>query len=99
MDHDALALAITDGFVKSSLGRDRSEETKCHHAHMLLGHVTPVICVAMCSKLDIVLTGLLDGSSRLCLEQESKPEVVWKVERDLFTKQICWCKAYANCLI
>ena len=62
VDHDALASAITDGFVKSSLGRDRSEETKCYHAHMLLGHVTPVCCVTMCTKLDVVLSGSLDGS-------------------------------------
>ena len=27
-------------------------------------------------------------SSRLRLEQESKPEIIWKVERDLLTKQI-----------
>jgi len=65
VDHDALASAITDGFVKSSLGRDRSEETKCYHAHTLLGHVTPVTCVAMCSKLDVVLTGSLDG--KICI--------------------------------
>lgn len=62
VDHDALASAITDGFVKSSLGRDRSEETKCFHAHTLLGHVTPVCCVATCTKLDVVVTGSLDGS-------------------------------------
>lgn len=29
-----------------------------------------------------------EACSRLRLEQESKPEVVWKVERDLLTKQI-----------
>jgi WD40 repeat protein len=62
VDHNALASAITDGFVKSSLGRDRSEETRCYHAHTLLGHVTPICCIAMCTKLDVVLTGSLDGS-------------------------------------
>jgi ATP-dependent Clp protease ATP-binding subunit ClpB len=29
-----------------------------------------------------------EACSRLRLEQESKPEIVWKVERDLLTKQI-----------
>merc|ERR1719223_1830515 len=29
-----------------------------------------------------------EACSRLRLEQESKPEIIWKVERDLLTKQI-----------
>lgn len=31
-----------------------------------------------------------EACSRLRLEQESKPEIIWKVERDLLTRQIEW---------
>ena len=86
VDHDALASAITDGFVKSSLGRDRSEETKCYHAHTLLGHVTPVTCVAMCSKLDVVLTGSLDG--KICIHNIRSGKFNRALHVDAVTEQV-----------
>jgi len=62
VDHDALAAAITDGGIKSTLVQDGLEETKCFIAHVLLGHVSPVSSVAICTKLDVVVSGSEDGS-------------------------------------
>lgn len=67
IDHDTLALAITDGFVKSSLSQDTLDQNNCYHVHTLLGHVTPVSCVAICTKLDIVVSGALGGS--ICIHK------------------------------
>jgi len=62
VDHDVLAAAIADGGVKSTPVREGLEETKCLIAHVLLGHVSPLSCVAICTKLDVVVSGSQDGS-------------------------------------
>jgi WD40 repeat protein len=86
IDHDALALAITDGFVKSSLSQDRSERNKCYHVHTLLGHETPVSCVAICTKLDVVLSGALGGS--ICIHKVRSGKFIRSFYFDASSKEV-----------
>lgn len=57
VDHDELATAITDGFVQPT-----QKQTKCHLVHTLLGHITAVTCLAVNTKLDVVISGSQGGS-------------------------------------
>lgn len=86
VDHGALALAITDGFVKSSFGEERAEETKCYHVHTLLGHVTPISCVAICTKLDVVVSGSRGGS--ICVHNIRSGKFVRSLHIDAVSKEM-----------
>lgn len=86
VDHDTLALAITDGFVKSSLSQERSDETKCFHVHTLLGHITPVCCVAVCIKLDIVVSGSQGGS--ICIHKVRSGKFIRAFHFDAISKEL-----------
>lgn len=82
VEHDALATAITDGYV-SSLGLDDDEIT-C--AHVLLGHVSPITCVAICSKLDVVVSGSKDGS--ICIHNVRSGKFVRSLHVDAVSRQV-----------
>ncbi len=86
IDHETLALAITDGFVKSSLGQDRMEQNKCYHVHTLLGHETPVSCVAICTKLDVVVSGALGGS--ICIHKVRSGKFIRSFHFDASSKEV-----------
>lgn len=86
IDHDTLALAIADGFVKSSLSQDRYDQNKCYHVHTLLGHVTPVSCVAICTKLDAVVSGALGGS--ICIHKVRSGKFIRSFHFDASTKEV-----------
>ena len=81
VDHDALAAAITDGFVKSSLVKE-----DCFISHVLLGHVTPVCCVAICTKLDVVVSGSQDGS--ICIHNIRSGKFIRSLHIDATTKEV-----------
>mmetsp|Transcript_9074 Transcript_9074/g.13677 ORF Transcript_9074/g.13677 Transcript_9074/m.13677 type:complete len:232 (+) Transcript_9074:1-696(+) len=85
VDHEALAAAITDGFVKS-LSEEGPEETKCFIAHVLLGHVTPVCCVALSTKLDVVVSGSQDGS--ICIHNVRSGMFIRSLHVDATTKEL-----------
>ena len=82
VEHDALATAITDGYV-SSLGLDDDEVT-C--AHVLFGHVSPITCVAICSKLDVVISGSKDGS--ICIHNVRSGKFVRSLHVDATNKEV-----------
>uniref|UniRef100_A0A7S2PGR8 BEACH domain-containing protein n=1 Tax=Skeletonema marinoi TaxID=267567 RepID=A0A7S2PGR8_9STRA len=82
VEHDALATAITDGYV-SSLGLDDNEIT-C--AHVLFGHVSPITCVAICSKLDVVISGSKDGS--ICIHNIRSGKFVRSLHVDAVAKEV-----------
>ena len=86
IDHQALAAAITDGFVKSSLVKECPGETKCFIGHTLLGHVTPLCCVAICTKLDIVVSGSQDGS--ICIHNIRSGKFVRSLHVDAATEEV-----------
>ena len=86
VDHESLALAITDGYVKSSLGTEGFEESNCYHVHTLLGHVTPVNCVSMCTKLDVVISGSEGGS--ICIHNIRSGKFVRSLHIDATTKEV-----------
>lgn len=86
VDHDALATAIADGFVKSSLGNDGMEESRCFIGHVLLGHVTPVRCVAVCTKLDVVVSGSESGD--ICVHNIRSGKFIRSFHIDAKTKTI-----------
>ena len=82
VEHDTLATAITDGYV-SSLGLN-NDEISC--AHVLFGHVTPITCVAICSKLDVVISGSEDGS--ICIHNIRSGTFVRSLHVDAKTKEV-----------
>lgn len=82
VEHDALATAITDGYV-SSLGLDDDEIT-C--AHVLFGHVSSITCVAICSKLDVVISGSKDGS--ICIHNIRSGKFVRSLHVDAISKEV-----------
>ena len=86
IDHESLALAITDGYVKSSLGTEGFEESNCYHAHTLLGHVTPVNCVSICTKLDVVISGSEDGS--ICIHNIRSGKFIRSLHIDANAKEV-----------
>ena len=88
VDHDSLAYAITDGFVKSSLGssNDTFEGSDSSHVHTLLGHVTPVTCVAICTKLDIIISGSQGGS--ICIHNIRSGKFIRSMHIDSTTKEV-----------
>lgn len=82
VEHDSLATAITDGYV-SSLGLEEDEIT-C--AHVLFGHVSPITCVAICSKLDVVISGSEDGS--ICIHNIRSGKFVRSLHVDAAKKEV-----------
>ena len=86
IDHDYLALAITDGFVKSSPGREVLEDSNCHHAHTLFGHVTAVNSVAICTKLDVAISGAEGGS--ICIHNIRSGKFLRSLHIDATTKKV-----------
>lgn len=85
VDHNALAAAITDGFVKSSLVKE-PKETKFYHVHTLLGHVTTISCVAISTKLDVVVSGSLGGS--ICLHNIRSGKFIRSLHVDTLSKEV-----------
>lgn len=86
VDHDALAAAITDGSVKSSRGEDSPRDIQCHQVHTLLGHVTSVSCVAICTKLDVAVSGSRGGS--ICLHNIRSGKFIRSLHIDATTKEV-----------
>ena len=89
VDHDALAAAITDGFVQTSLGMDAAERLqdsllKC--CHVLLGHITPITCLAISSKLDVIVSGSQDGS--ICIHNIRSGRFIRSLHVDASTKKV-----------
>ncbi|KAL7554274.1 hypothetical protein ACHAWF_017715 [Thalassiosira exigua] len=86
VDHDELSAAITDGFVKSSMGKERIEDSRCFVSHVLFGHLTPVCCVAMCAKLDVVVSASRDGS--ICVHNIRSGKFIRSLHIDARTKEM-----------
>lgn len=63
VDYEDFATSIADGVVYPGDVRSQEEFLQC--CHVLLGHTTPITCVAVCTKLDVVVSGSRDGS--ICL--------------------------------
>ena len=63
VDYEDFATSIADGVVQP--GDERSQEEFLQCCHVLLGHTTPISCIAVCTKLDVVVSGAQDGS--ICL--------------------------------
>ena len=84
IDHDALASAITDGFVDNLNREVEEDEISC--CHVLLGHVTPICCVAICTKLDVVVSGFEDGS--ICVHNIRSGEFIRSLHIDAATSEV-----------
>ena len=84
IDHDALASAITDGFVDNLNREVEEDEISC--CHVLLGHVTPICCVAICTKLDVVVSGSEDGS--ICVHNIRSGEFIRSLHIDAATSEV-----------
>ncbi|KAL3786440.1 hypothetical protein HJC23_011021 [Cyclotella cryptica] len=63
VDYKDFVTAIADGFVQP--GDEKSGEDFLTCCHVLLGHTTPVTCLSISAKLDVVVSGSRDGS--ICL--------------------------------
>lgn len=83
LDHDLFASALIDGFVHSSLGIERDLMRCCH---VLLGHVTPITCVAISTKLDVVVSGSEDGS--ICIHNIRSGKFVRSLHIDAISKEV-----------
>jgi WD40 repeat protein len=63
VDYEDFATSIADGVVQP--GDDKAEDEFLKCCHVLLGHTTPITCLAISTKLDLVVSGSRDGS--ICL--------------------------------
>lgn len=63
VDYEEFATSIADGVVQP--GDEKSEDEFLRCCHVLLGHATPISCVAISTKLDLVVSGSRDGT--ICL--------------------------------
>uniref|UniRef100_A0A7S1UNE3 BEACH domain-containing protein n=2 Tax=Grammatophora oceanica TaxID=210454 RepID=A0A7S1UNE3_9STRA len=62
VDHPDMAVALSDGYVKTALGEALDREKQLICCHILWGHVAPITCVSLSSDLDVVVSGSLDGA-------------------------------------
>jgi len=83
IDHDSFASSLTDGYVYSSLGFESGLLRCCH---VLLGHVSPITCVAMSTKLDVIISGSEDGS--ICIHNIRSGKFVRSLHVDASTKEV-----------
>lgn len=63
VDYEDFAVSIADGVVQPREEGSHDDFLKC--CHVLLGHTSPITCIAISTKLDIVVSGSRDGS--ICL--------------------------------
>jgi WD40 repeat protein len=57
-----MAVALSDGYVKTALGETIDQEQVIACVHVLWGHQAPISCLAVSSDLDVVVSGSLDGA-------------------------------------
>merc|ERR1712194_492475 len=62
-------------------------QTKCLIAHVLLGHVSPLSCVAICTKLDVVVSGSQDGS--ICIHNIRSGKFIRSLNIDREVQESC----------
>ncbi len=83
IDHDSFASSLTDGYVYSTLGAESSLVRCCH---VLIGHVSPITCIAISTKLDVVISGSEDGS--ICIHNIRSGKFVRSLHVDASTKEV-----------
>lgn len=61
IDHPDMAIALSDGYVQTSLGGSHDGEQILSCCHVLWGHDSAVTCVDLCVDLDAVVSGSEGG--------------------------------------
>lgn len=95
VDHYSLAAALADGFVQSSIGEGGDgglQEGIMTCCHVLLGHASPITCIAISTKLDVVVSGSEDGS--ICVHNIRSGQFIRSLHVDSSTKELkhsCAC--------
>jgi len=74
IDNPDLAVALSDGYVQTSLGSCVSSDELLSCCHVLWGHETPVSAVCVSSALDVSVSGDLAG--KICVHTLRKGDCV-----------------------
>jgi WD40 repeat protein len=74
VDHPDMAVALSDGYTQTSLGRSTINDDVLSCCHVLWGHVSPISSVALSSRLDIAASGSLGGT--ICVHKLRTGEFV-----------------------
>lgn len=61
IDHPDMVVALSDGYVQTSLGRSNFGDQLLSCCHILWGHDTAITCIAVDSDLDAVISGSQSG--------------------------------------
>jgi WD40 repeat protein len=62
VDYPDMAIALSDGYTQTSLGRSTINDGLLSCIHVLWGHQSSISCVDVSSKLDIVVSGSIYGT-------------------------------------
>jgi WD40 repeat protein len=74
VDHPDMALALSDGYVQTSLGASYDGESLLTLCHVLWGHLRPISCLGLSADLDVVVSGDLGG--QVCVHTIRRGEFI-----------------------
>ena len=74
LDHPEMAAVLSDGYIQTALGRRPNENQVLTCCHVLVGHESPITCVALSSELDIAVSGSIGG--KICIHKLRTGEFV-----------------------
>ena len=83
IDYEDFAKSIANGVLQPG-ERSAGEYLRC--CHVLLGHTTPVTCLAISTKLDIVISGSKDGS--ICLHNIRSGKFIRSLHIDALSHEV-----------
>lgn len=84
IDYEEFAASIADGVVQP--GDDESEDELLKCCHVLLGHTTPISCLAISTPLDVVVSGSQDGT--LCLHNIRSGKFIRSLHINAVTNEV-----------
>ncbi len=74
VDHPDMAIAISDGYLQTSLGKRTSSDQILSCCHVLWGHDSAISCVSLSCSLDVAVSGSTGG--KICVHALSSGELI-----------------------
>jgi WD40 repeat protein len=84
VDYDDFATAIADGFVQPR--DEKTDEDFLQCCHVLVGHTTPITCLSISTKLDVVVSASQDGS--ICLHNIRSGRFIRALHVNAISRQV-----------
>lgn len=67
LDYPEMAAVLSDGYIQTALGRRPNENQVLTCCRVLIGHESPISCIALSSELDIAVSGSIGG--KICIHK------------------------------